>query len=172
MDVVRRPLVMNTMIIVCICIHFVVTLAQDAGDFNPESLNLTTEEAMPGLKAGAALRLGAAFWGTLCIGVGYKYHWGFFGPFNFSGLAMTLLLTLLHLHILVVSNSRYGQHVVKLALLIDFMVSVVFTIGGVIYFLNDMSFQLKALLPLTFVVMTSGACVQLSQVLESLSRPS
>ena len=166
---------MNTTIFslhIYICTHFVITLAQDAGDSNPEPLKLTTEEAMPGLKAGAALRLGAAFWGTLCIGVGYKYHWGFFGPFKFSGLAMTLLLTLLHLHSIVVSNSRYGQHFVKLALVIDFMVSVVLAIGGVIYFLSDMSFELKALLPLTFVVMTSCACVQLSQLLESLSRPS
>ncbi len=155
------------------CVYFVFTLVfQDAEDPNHESLKWKSKAAMPRLEHRAALRLGAAFWGTLCIAVANKFHWGLLGPFNFSGLAITFLFTLLHLHPIVVGNSKLEQHLVKLVVVIDFMVSVALAIGGFIYFVSEMTFQLQALVPLFCFLIASVACVRLSKLLECISEPS
>jgi hypothetical protein len=122
------------------------------------------------LKAMLALRMGFACWATLCITVGCNFQWGLFGPFDFSGLAITFLLTLLHAHPIILINSPCALHLVKLALVVDFMASVVLALGGIVYFVSELGFEPLALSSsMLLVIASAGACVRLAHVLEGLS---
>ena len=100
--------------------------------------------------------------------VACKFQWGLLGPFNLSGLAMTFLFALLHALPTFINNSRYALHLVKLALVADFMVSVVLALGSFMYFVGESDSRLSS----SFVFVNSlGTCLWLTRLLEHLSEP-
>jgi hypothetical protein len=124
------------------------------------------------LKARKALCLGIAIWGLLCVAVGCNFQWGLWGPFNASGLVATLLLVLLHAHgFFLGDKSRRALHLIKLALFIDFLVSILLALGSLIYFVNGLGKPWVALSSLCSFMSGILACILLANSLQGLLQP-
>jgi hypothetical protein len=126
---------------------------------------------MATLKARTALRTGFAIWGPVFFTVAYNFQWSLWGPFNFSGLAVTLLLFLLHAHVIFGDGSS-SLHLTKLALFADFLVSIALALGSLIYFVNQSgNTSWAAFSSLCLFMSAFLACFQLANSLEGLLPP-
>jgi hypothetical protein len=135
------------------------------------SSNFAPEPTMINDTARPALCMGFAFWGAVSIEQAYRFQWGFWGPHNFSGVAITLFFCLLHGHCFIVEDPRSAKRFIKPSLTLDFMVALTLTLGSFVRFASGLGAP-TALHSLALFAIAFGVCVRLAGLLGRLSEPS
>jgi hypothetical protein len=134
--------------------------------------NFASEATKVQVEAKTALRMGFAFWGLLSILQAYKFQWGLWGPLNFSGVAITLFFCFLHVHGVVANDSIFAKRFVKPSLALDFLVSVVLALGGLVRFVSNELGEPIAIESFMLFAIALGVCAKLANLLGRLAEPS
>ncbi len=143
---------------------------KDAKGSTPCLSNNASEPTTLSDAAKSALRMGFAFWGALSIVQAFQFQWGFWGPHNVSGVAITLFFCLLHGHCIIVEDSRCAKRFVQPSLAFDFLAALALALGCFIRFVSGQGL-LTTLQSLTLLLVALGACIKLASLLGSLSEP-